>query len=186
MQMDGWEAYDINDVNPVMDAMEARIKELEAENKHLEDYIDAYQKSEALNIEKMDKKDERIKELEKCLENCALKTNEELIKNLAKTCREYTQYNLNLQHNIDAKNAKINELEAVISKMEITQKWISVKDRFPCEDGEYQVVYKHKNGALVSSFDEWDNDCQDWMNATDRAAVVFWAELLPPPTTEEK
>lgn len=87
---------------------------------------------------------------------------------------------------MDAMETRIKELEEAISKMETTQKWISVKDRFPCEDGEYQVVYKHKNGALEASFDEWDNDCHDWMNATDRVAVVFWAELLPtPPTTEE-
>lgn len=35
MQLDGWEAYDIKDVNPVMDKMEARIKELEDELHHL-------------------------------------------------------------------------------------------------------------------------------------------------------
>ncbi|MCQ2106376.1 MAG: hypothetical protein MJZ26_11360 [Fibrobacter sp.] len=80
---------------------------------------------------------------------------------------------------MDAMEARIKELESQLPK------WISVKDRLPCEDGEYQVVYKHKNGAMVASFDEWDNDCQDWMNATDRASVVAWAELLPTPTTED-
>lgn len=59
--------YEKDEADKVMDAMEARIKELEAENKHLDDYIDAYQKSEALNIEKLDKKDERIKELREAL-----------------------------------------------------------------------------------------------------------------------
>lgn len=88
---------------------------------------------------------------------------------------------------MDAMEERIKELEATISILETTTpKWISVKDRFPCEDGEYQVVYKHKNGAMDASFDEWDNDCQDWMNATDRVAVVFWAELLPPPPTTEE
>ena len=50
---------------PIADyeAEKMRLQELESENKKLEDYIDAYQKSEALNIEKLDKKDERIKEL---------------------------------------------------------------------------------------------------------------------------
>lgn len=87
---------------------------------------------------------------------------------------------------MDAMEARIEELEATISKMEAsTPKWINSADRLPCEDGEYQVVYKHKNGAMVASFDEWDNDCQDWMNATDRVEVVAWAELLPTPTTED-
>lgn len=62
-----YEALIKNAVNIAKDTelkLRNRIKELEEENKHLEDYIDVYQKSEALNIEKLDKKDERIKELE--------------------------------------------------------------------------------------------------------------------------
>lgn len=56
--------YAAPEADSVMDELEERIKELEAENKHLEDYIDAYQKSEAINIAKLDEKDKRIKELE--------------------------------------------------------------------------------------------------------------------------
>lgn len=56
--------YEVKNTDKVIHAYEARIKELEAENKHLEDYIDAYQKSEAINIAKLDEKDKRIKELE--------------------------------------------------------------------------------------------------------------------------
>lgn len=67
--------YAAPEADSVMDELEERIKELEAENKHLEDYIDAYQKSEALNIEKLDKKDKRIKELE--AENERLKAERE-------------------------------------------------------------------------------------------------------------
>lgn len=55
------------DNTAVIDNLQDRIKELESENKHLEDYIDAYQKSEALDIEKLDEKDERIKELREAL-----------------------------------------------------------------------------------------------------------------------
>lgn len=169
MQMDGWEAYDTNDVNPVMDAMErriarltalvegfkknslvlgemyhkrlaqeqARIKELEEENKHLEDYIDAYQKSEALNIEKLDKKDERIK-----------------------------------------------ELEATISKMETTTpKWISVDKDWPIE---YKKVLVSNPSAHTSKIawkyrGHWffDTNC-------DILEPTHWMLLPPSPTTEEK
>lgn len=56
---------------PIADyeAEKMRLQELESENKKLEDYIDAYQKSEAINIAKLDEKDERIKELELALSN---------------------------------------------------------------------------------------------------------------------
>lgn len=110
---------------------------------------------------------------------------EELVVKPYTLCYEGCYHKPEADNVMNAMEERIKELEATISKMEATApKWISANDRLPCEDGEYQVVYKHKNGAMVASFDEWDNYCQGWMNATDRVAVVYWAELLPTPSKE--
>lgn len=176
-----------------------RIKELEEENKHLEDYIDAYQKSEALNIEKLDKKDERIKELESDLST--METDYEFrIKNV-----------VNVQNDTELRlQNRIKELEQVISKKETTQKWISVKDRLPededTNDGGFVLVDIHEiidypipgiERVRVQeiyyenlAYDE-ENDCGIFVNTEhimpdlDKCWFTHWMPLPPPPTTEE-
>lgn len=150
--------YYKSQADSVMDAMEQRIKELEEENKHLDDYLDAYQKSEALNIEKLDKKDERIKELE---EKLAMK----LDPALHPTC------------------ADCDKCSVVISKMETTTpKWISVKDRLPKEGEEVIAFYtswkhKYQQVAMFESGEFIDlGGCA--------LSPTHWMELPPPPKTE--
>lgn len=92
---------------------------------------------------------------------------EKQIRTLENDKEEMYESNLVLQ-------ARIKELESQLPK------WIAVKDRLPTEDGEYQVVYKLKNGGMLSTFDEWDNDYKFWC-AAETSVVVYWAELLPLP-----
>lgn len=123
--------YEKEDADKVMDAMEARIKELEEDlveargvnaglrlyikgleedNKHLDDMVDAYQKSEALDIAKLDEKDKRIKELEAEVEMDAKKRRImidgynrkcERVKELEEQC---TKYQAELMNNDPALN----------------------------------------------------------------------------------
>lgn len=173
--------YPKEQADKVMDAMEARIKELELALSNSREHEKALRKC-------FDNHRQRIKELEiyDCRKMSSMNT--ETLKNIRggvacefeklKTRVKELEENIqSVEKNADYWADRCMELEAK------QPKWISAKDRLPCEDGEYQVVYKHKNGAMVASFDEWDNDCQDWMNATDRVAVAYWAELLPTPKT---
>ena len=167
------------EADSVMDAMEQRIKELEEENKHLEDYIDAYQKSEAINIAKLDEKDKRIKELEadaeldqkKRLMLCnGYNRKCERVKELEAQC---TKYQAEPMNNDPALNPTISKTETT------TPKWVSVKDRLP------------KGNPMIPALDE---DCKvvwwgNWHDDNlDIYGITHWLDnaLPPPPTTEEK
>lgn len=189
--------------------LKQRIKELEEENKHLEDYIDAYQKSEALNIEKLDKKDERIKELESDLSTMEV-SYEALIKNaviVAKVTELQLQNRINeLEKQNDVLNAeydllksaseeKIKELEVVISKMETTApKWISVKDRLPKEKNKRLVFEDHKGNLHCGFFqDAAFANGQIFYESTKGHGEEFlisevrrFYEILPPPPSIEE
>lgn len=98
---------------------------------------------------------------------------------------------------MDAMESRIKELEATISILETTQKWISVKDRLPevyrefdrflvcCElyvDGKKRRYSTEGYLACgVNPFVFCDNDGRILDNA------VMWCEmpLPPPPTTED-
>lgn len=152
--------YDKAKADSVMDAMEQRIKELEEENKHLEDYIDAYQKSEAINIAKLDEKDERIKELR-----------ESLIAN--------DNHWLGVYHKDIRLKARIKELEANISILETTApKWISVDDRLP--KGSPMLPALTEEGDRI-----WWGNWHD--NNLEIYGITHWLDnaFPPPPTTED-
>lgn len=145
---------------PIADyeAEKMRLQELESENKKLEDYIDAYQKSEAINIAKLDEKDKRIKELEAEIEMDA-KKRRIMVNGYNKKCE------------------RVKELEATISKMETTApKWISVDDRLPPKDVEF-LGCTIKGGVYPC-----------WFLFPEHAIghLSHWMPFPSAPTTEEK
>lgn len=155
---------------------QARIKELEKENKHLEDYIDAYQKSEALDIAKLDEKDKRIKELEAEVDMDAKKRRImidghnrkcERVKELEAQC---TKYQAELMNNDPALNPTISKMETT------TPKWVSVKDRLPPKNVEFLGCTI--NGGVYP--------CSFLFPEHAIGHLSHWMPLPPPPTTEEK
>ena len=126
--------------------LESRIKELES-IPHTDNtsVIDALQK--------------RVKELEA---NAELDQKKRLM-----LCKGYNQ-----------KCERVKELEATVSKMETTQKWISVKDRLPTSDTTQYLVYDAVTKEYEKSFFSVILKCFQY-------DVTHWQPLPPPPTTEE-
>lgn len=96
--------------NPKLARLNEFFLEQEKRINELDDMVDAYQKSEALDIAKMDKKDERIKDLELALSNSrehekALRkcfdNHRQRIKELEEQC---TKYQAELMNNDPALN----------------------------------------------------------------------------------
>ena len=121
-----------------------------------------YFKTQADNV--MDAMEARIKELEKMLED---------VQNTMAT------ENVDLGMENHKLKERIEELEAVISKMETTTpKWVSVKDRLP------------KGNPIIPALDE-DNQVVWWGNWHDDNLNIYgithWSDkaLPPPPTTKE-
>lgn len=113
-----------------------------------------YYKDEADKV--MDALQKRIKELEHALSN-----SREYGRQLRKRFNDYRQ--------------RINELEADISKMETTQKWISVKDRLPPKNVEF-LGCTIKGGVYPC-----------WFLFPEHAIghLSHWMPLPTPPTTED-
>lgn len=137
--------YGKEEADSVMDAMEARIKELEEANK--------------LAVVVGNQQAGRIKELEKQLED---------VQNTMAT------ENVDLGMENHKLKERVKELEAVISKMETTQKWISVEDRLP------------KREELVNKYDAKEH--RQWVGLFYEGKdyeYTHWKPLPPPPTSEE-
>lgn len=86
---------------------------------------------------------------------------------------------------------RIKELEATISKMKTTQKWIRVKDSLP-KEGE--IIYgagKFIEGLFVLQNEEWytkeeyDDYVFEETHGYNIDAIDFWMEKPKKPTTEE-
>lgn len=144
--MIGWECYDKEKADSVMDEMEKQIRTLENDKEEM------YEANLVLQA--------RIKELEK--------DNKDLRHNL----EDWKAEN-------EALKQRIKELEAAISKMETTQKWISVKDRKPPK-GQHVLIARNHRSLYPIDVVCW---IEDYIT---HDIVTHWMPLPPPPTTEEK
>lgn len=79
---------------------------------------------------------------------------------------------------MDAMEARVKELEAAISILETTQKWISVEDRLPPK-GQHVLVVRNHRSLYPIDVVCWSEDY------ITHDIVTHWQPLPPPPTTEE-
>ena len=126
-----------------------------------------YFKTQADNV--MDAMEARIKELEhQVMTDC--------------TCD--SSKSATLRMDLYKAQERIKELEATISILETTQKWISVEDELPKEGEEALVFYtswkhEYQQVAMFESGEFIDiGGCA--------LSPTHWMPLPPPPTTEEK
>lgn len=125
---------------------------------------EAYLKDEANKV--MDAMEARIKELEERLEDVQ--------NTMATENVDLGMENFKLQE-------RIKELESQLPK------WISTNDRLPDKSGEYQVVHKSIRGSSrFVTTDIFNARNSQWQRAILPKLHTHWAELLPPPPTEEK
>lgn len=145
-------------------------------------YEGCYHKTEADSV--MDAMEAKIKELEHKLYGSSGQSTHLLnrINNFRSTDPKATDL-------IEDCYKCIHQQMATISKMETTQKWISVKDRLPEENIPVVIRYKNDIGLLVACrkvdpiFDyAWFSD----FGMDVKENVTHWMPLPSAPTTEEK
>lgn len=130
----------------------------------------------------------RIRRLTWCVESWK-KANADLQRTNSRLRKAISLNSLKEIEYMSAENAdlkkKVKELEVVISKMETTQKWISVEDVLP--QWEKLVKIKFKDGKederRFSADYKW---VSKGMQTCESVNVTHWMPLPPPPTTEEK
>lgn len=150
------DVYEKEEADKVMDSMEAKIKELELALSNSREHEKALRKC-------FDNHRQRIKELEKQLED---------VQNTMAT--ENTDLGM---ENFKLKE-RVKELEATISKMETTtHKWISVNDRPPTK-GQHVLVARTHRSLYPIDVVCWSEDY------ITHDIVTHWMPLPPPPTTE--
>jgi len=116
---------------------------------------------------------------------------EKELSNLRQDYRKISELYIAEQNKCGHLEARIKELEEAISKMETTQKWISVKDR-PPKEGE--IIYgagKFLKGLFVLQNEEWytkeeyDDFAFEETHGYNIDAIDFWTDPPKPPTTED-
>lgn len=182
-------AYYKSEADSVMDAYEARIKELEL-------VVIGYKASlEWANL-KMCEKDARIKELGSMLKDKdeAMDSCRGLIESANVMSKDAKDKLLNRIKELEYKNERLKAanfdlqshfatLKEDYDELKVqVPKWISVKDRLP-EDGEY-ILFVFKNCMF---FGYYNKDCEfHWCYHTGAVnGATHWMSLPPPPTTEE-
>ena len=115
--------------------------------------------------------DERIEELEARIKEFELALS---------NSREHEKA---LRKCFDIHRQRIKELEATISILETTQKWISVKDRLPYSM-ERVLVCTTRGTFAPATYSPLTNS---WIEHGQLLGkITHWMPLPPPPTTEEK
>lgn len=158
------DVYEKDDADKVMDAMEERIK-------HLESILDLDPRTNLSLVDENQQLRSRIKELENKLYGSSGISTRLLnrINNFRSTDPKATDL-------IDDCYKCIHQQMATISKMETTQKWISVKDRLPEED-EFVLAMRPKSINYKIDVVMWSRYYSN--------DITHWMPLPPPPTTEE-
>lgn len=164
--------YAAPEADAVMDAMEARIKELESMLKDKDGIMGTCRGLiESANVMHKDAEDKLL--------NCIKKLE-------AKASEDYISYQRKVQKQakriaeLESENARLN---AEIAKLKEEQRWRKFPDEKPSEEGYYIIC----GSSGFRHADKWTycKDRQKMDFSFYSYGVAYWMPLPPPPTTDE-